>query len=672
MSGMNEDVEIKREALLKHTEQAYKKVGGAERLVFRADDLERDEVARVAEECFGIPYLFPWQRLVIQNVLDAFFDEERETFGKQIVLLPTGAGKSLCFQIPAVLLPGATLIIYPLVALMNDQARRMAQAGLECVVFKGGQSQAEREECFRRIASGVRLILANPEVLASASLVDRLALCGLCHVAIDEAHCVSEWGDTFRPAYLELGRILKRLCAPVVTAFTATASPQVLSRVSEVLFDGGAHLVRSESDRPNLRYYVRHVGSKKKAVLMLAATEARPMIVFCAKRRRAEDMAQELNTAFNRTVARFYHAGLEKAEKEAVERWFFDSEDGILCATCAYGMGVDKKNIRTVVHLDAPLTAEAYIQEAGRGGRDGELSNAILLWAQEDRVRFSAFGAGSRSAAMRVFAQTSGCRRQVLLDALGAEKAVCSGCDNCEAASRRAQNKADGVIKTKRCGAWARLCKKISGSWHNQKTAFFRPVGFTFFARMNALYESVLPASASLQGEYPLCSTPGAAVPDDMLIARSLIALADGYFCVQQFERLFCGYMNRLYRMFLGVNVWNHDACMEVLDALRSQGVIYKPSLKKLARLRLVKDKKLAGQRVSRFLRRASVIVRLRRLRLHRRLFPQRQELRALGQERALPFSLGVLAFLYSLRQSSKNSSCRLRLSSFLSRWDSR
>ena len=237
----------------------------------------------------------------------------------------------------------------------------------------------------------------------------------------------------------------------MITAFTATASPEVLSRVAEILFDGNAHVVRSESDRKNIIYYVRQAAAKKKEALLLSQTEKRPMIIFCGTRNKAEDMARELNVCFGDGTARFYHAGLEKAEKDETEKWFYDSTDGVLCATCAYGMGVDKKNIKTVVHLEASATAEAYIQEAGRGGRDGSIAKAILLWSLEDSLNYSVYKKGSREAALREFAETDTCRRQVLLDALGAEQAVCSGCDLCDARRKQVEG--------------AKLAKPVRSDW---------------------------------------------------------------------------------------------------------------------------------------------------------------------------------------------------------------
>ncbi len=361
-------------------------------------------------------------------------EEEESLFyrGRQIVLLPTGAGKSLCFLTPALLLKGPTLVIYPLLALMADQKRRMDSGGIESVIFRGGQSPQEREENFAKIKKGAKIIIANPEVLQNKSIVKELAACKIQHIAIDEAHCVSEWGDSFRPAYLTLGKIIEELGCKTVTAFTATASPQVLDRVSQVLFGGQSHIVRSDADRSNIRYNVIYAAAKKRLAFRLAVTEQKPLLIFCGTRAKSEDMARELALYMGCDKVKFYHAGLEKAEKTATEEWFFNKSDTVLCCTCAYGMGVDKKDIKTVIHLESPPTAESYLQESGRIARDGSIGKAILLWNYADHKKFSAYPKNSREYKMLLFAESSTCRRQVLLDALGAEQAVCSGCDVCE------------------------------------------------------------------------------------------------------------------------------------------------------------------------------------------------------------------------------------------------
>lgn len=370
--------------------------------------------------------------LQVQKSTESQESDDIKSYGKQIVLLPTGAGKSLCFLTPAIILSGPTLVLYPLLALMADQKRRMDEGGIQSVVFRGGQSDEERSENFRKLKNGAKIILANPEVLQNEELVQKLSECKISHIAIDEAHVTSEWGDTFRPAYLTLGSIIKKLNVPVITAFTATASPVVLSRISEVLFDGNAHIVRSDSDRPNIHYEVINTYAKKRMAFKLALLRPKPLIIFCGTRKKSEDMAKELSAYLGDDKVKFYHAGLEKDEKTFVEKWFYPKTDAILCCTCAFGMGVDKKDIHTVIHLEASPTAESYIQEAGRGGRDGSVATAILLWSKLDSIKYSRFPENSRERVLADFAQSSTCRRQILLDALGGEKVACEGCDVCK------------------------------------------------------------------------------------------------------------------------------------------------------------------------------------------------------------------------------------------------
>lgn len=500
------------------------------------DDLYSfDEVARAAFENFGIKYLFPWQRMVIANILEAYrayskitamseeerlqFDKDNDdTFvkGRQVVLLPTGAGKSLCFQVPALILDGPTLVIYPLLALMTDQQRRMEDGNLRSVTFRGGQTFEEREENFEKIRNGAKIILANPEVLQSDDLLAQLKTAGIKHIAIDEAHCVSEWGDTFRPAYLGLGKVIEEINPPVITAFTATASAKVLARICEILFNGQAHIVRSESDRQNIHYYVRKTAAKVKEALFLSKTEFRPMIIFCGTRDKAESMARELNTFFGENVSRYYHAGLEKKDKNEIEAWFYNSRDGILCATCAYGMGVDKKDIKTVVHLEPPTTAEAYTQEAGRGGRDGSVAKAILLWSLNDSLAFDLYGKDSREYSIKKFAETTDCRRQVLLDSLGGEQAVCSGCDLCDEKER----------------------KRIFN-------------GLSWFDKRKILFEQ------RKNGYRP-----------DYEIAWKLVKRNKNYYTKEELEEELSLKMNSRYLKVLGLNIWNHSDSMEVVNQL--------------------------------------------------------------------------------------------------------
>ncbi len=395
-----------------------------------------DIVSRTAAAAFGLRYLYPMQRLVMANILDAAgtaAGEESPAFARQIVLLPTGAGKSFCFLVPALLLDGPTLVVYPLLSLMADQKRKLDGAGISCAVLAGAQDREAREKELQKIEDGTaRVIITNPETLQAESVLSRLASCRIAHVAVDEAHCVGDWGDSFRPAYLKLGKVLETLRPRVATAFTATASEPVLARIQEVLFGGEAYVVRGDADRPNIRYSVINCMNKRKEVLRLSATCPRPMIVFCGSRYKAEDMAKELAALYGSDVVRFYHAGMEKEERRETEDWFFSSGDGMLCATCAYGMGVDKKDVRTIVHLESPATVEEYMQESGRAGRDGKPSSAILLWSPGDGRRFAGAAAGSREGRMLRYARAGTCRRQLLLEALGCRMTACSGCDVCE------------------------------------------------------------------------------------------------------------------------------------------------------------------------------------------------------------------------------------------------
>jgi len=428
---------------------------------------DADPIEKAARDSFGVQYLYPWQRLVVANILDAamatreiqsgdpgdpdadaLVDEDGALRGRQIVILPTGAGKSLCFQLPALFLPGPTLAVYPLLALMREQSRRLAAGSLEPALFRGSQSREERDAQFARLEGldgrePARLAIANPEILATP-VIDRLASRDFSHLAIDEAHCVSEWGDSFRPAYLGLADAIKRLSPDAVTAFTATASPPVLARVSEILFGGKAHVVRGESDRPNIRYSVVPCAAKEPALLAAASRAARPLVVFCATRAGTERSALVLREGLGDRRVRFYHAGLSRDEKEATERWFHESKDGILCATCAWGMGIDKRDLRAVIHRDAPPTIEAYVQEAGRAGRDGDPAEAVLLWSAQDRLRLGRRG-GRRAGILIDLAESGRCRRQTILAALGDPLAesiegrahACSGCDVCEGTARR-------------------------------------------------------------------------------------------------------------------------------------------------------------------------------------------------------------------------------------------
>lgn len=470
----------------------------------------------VLKDVFGYDTFRLLQKDIISNVLT-----KKDT----LAIMPTGGGKSLCYQIPALIFEGLTVVVSPLISLMQDQVDSLLAAGVNAVFLNSTLEWGKYLEAMNAIRRGeVKILYVSPEGLVSTKIMDLLhdVRVKVSCITIDEAHCVSEWGDTFRSAYLGLGKVIEQINPPVITAFTATASPSVLERVSQILFNGIAHVVRSESDRKNIRYYVIKAGAKDKEALLLAKKEQKPLIFFCGTRDKAEAMCKKLNMVFGDNTSRFYHAGLEKEQKEVVEKWFYESKDGILCATCAYGMGVDKKDIKTVIHLEPPETPEAYIQEAGRGGRDGSVAKAILLWSLNDSLTFCLYGEKSRQAYIKHFAETRECRRQVLLDALGGEQAYCSGCDVCENREKE------------------RDAKNLKGL---KKRLYF-------IKEKKDLYVS------------------------DLDMAYSLVKRCKNYFSEEELEEEVSEKMKNRFLKDIGKNVWNNSDSVDIVRQLKQGGKI--------------------------------------------------------------------------------------------------
>ncbi|MDR2134921.1 MAG: RecQ family ATP-dependent DNA helicase [Treponema sp.] len=465
-----------------------------------------DPLGDAVKKLFGLSYLFPYQRLVMANILEAaeaaglsirwpddagggvpaadgaaadgpsaepaadFAEETGDgggagadgaDLGRQIVILPTGAGKSLCFQLPAMLLEGPTLVIYPILSLRADQERRLKERGFEPVVLRGGQDEGERNRIRERLASGKsRFIIANPEVLLTRKVMEKRKALGILHIVIDEAHCVSEWGESFRPDYLRIREIIDAAGSPLVTAFTATASAPVLEKIEAGVFGAPARRIIGNPDRSNIRYSAQGCILRDLAVRDLLVKKDLPAIVFCSSRPGAEKLGAYLRNEFDEMgrpgarEIRFYHAGLSREEKTAVEQWFFANPLGILVSTCAYGMGVDKADIRTVIHRDCPPSVEAYLQESGRAGRDGKVSEAILLWGPGDEGRLkqarSPAGQGRMAALLDYARNTAGCRREALLRLLDYEgagdKPETRCCDVCDGEARGNWREEESVI----------------------------------------------------------------------------------------------------------------------------------------------------------------------------------------------------------------------------------
>ena len=436
---------------------------------------ELDPLVRAAEDAFGVRYLYPYQRLVISNVLEAEAERRR-----QLVVLPTGSGKSLCFMLPMLLLPRLTVVVYPLLALMEDQRRRMTQSGISVRIVRGGQSAESRRTILREITAGdVRCVIVNPEVLLNAGLRTALRQAGVDHMVVDEAHCVSEWGTTFRSAYLTLAESMAEIRPRMVTAFTATASPPVLDSVQGILFGySGAHLIQGDPDRPNIAYHVVRTTTREATLHRLLTTGAElPALVFCRSRKRTEGVARELAEHMGFERVGCYHAGLSRDERDRIEQWFFSSRDGVLAATCAYGMGVDKADVRTVVHYEPPSSVEAFLQESGRAGRDGRRAVSIVLWNLTDAPHETEPTRRERERIMFGYLSTSGCRREYLLGALGAGEVTCFGCDRCsdhmpevitsvrESAQVTEQDLIRFVRRNRRRFTGAQLARRF-GDWH--------------------------------------------------------------------------------------------------------------------------------------------------------------------------------------------------------------
>ncbi|SLM19462.1 hypothetical protein SPIRO4BDMA_50977 [uncultured spirochete] len=433
-----------------------------------------DPIEVFARERFHVPHLMPLQSFVIANILENTgypesapdegesgpgtnremlpCDESHETYN-QLVLFPTGFGKSICFQLPALLLEGLTLVAYPLLALMNDQKRRLDEAHIPCALFRGGLGEAEWRAQEELISSGkATTVVVNPEILGAPRLRRFLSRFTIAHFVIDEAHCISEWGQTFRPSYLTLGESAQALSPRILSAFTATAGPAIVESIEKTLFLGkGYRLVTAEADRPNILYGVVHTLSPTRTLRQLLLSCKKPAIIFERSRPGTKIKAGYLKS-IGFPESRFYHAGLSRLERKDIETWFQTSQDAVLVSTNAYGMGMDKKNIRTVIHTSLPDSAEAYIQEAGRGGRDGKDSLAILI---DDLASGSAaLGRGSRQegeqsvqslrrASFSPYPALGTCRREFLLHLLGEkETPVCGRCDNCLEKMQVSQNPA--------------------------------------------------------------------------------------------------------------------------------------------------------------------------------------------------------------------------------------
>lgn len=337
-----------------------------------------EEAQRALRAHFGYDSFRPGQRDLVSAILSG-----RDVLG----VMPTGAGKSICYQIPGVVVSGLTLVISPLVSLMSDQVRALLDAGVRGSYLNSTLTPGQQATVLRRALAGAYDIMyVAPERLSDARFVEFAASAGIALVAVDEAHCVSQWGQDFRPSYLLVSDFIARLPKrPVVAALTATATDKVRDDIVRLLGLRDPFLSMTGFDRPNLRFSVERLEPKRKLARIASSVLARPRdagIVYCSTRKDVEHVHESLVAAG--VAATRYHAGLSTRERQENQRAFIADDAPVMVATNAFGMGIDKSNVRYVIHYNMPGSIEAYYQEAGRAGRDGEPAECRLYWSDGD------------------------------------------------------------------------------------------------------------------------------------------------------------------------------------------------------------------------------------------------------------------------------------------------
>ena len=388
---------------------------------------------------FGFADFRPGQEEIVRAVLA----------GENVLtVMPTGSGKSLCYQLPAIARSGLTLVVSPLIALMRDQVRALSAAGVAAGSLNSGNEPAENARVTGLLRSReLRLLYVAPERLARPDMVEMLAEADVSMMAIDEAHCVSQWGHDFRPEYLTLGNLARAIGSAhggrlQTIALTATADAPTRGDIVDKLFAGEPRIFVRSFDRPNLKLAFRPKERSTRQVLdFVRAHPGESGIVYCASRRKVEELAESLAAAGMRALP--YHAGLDKAVRDANQDTFQQEDGVVMTATVAFGMGIDKPDVRFVCHADLPANVEAYYQEIGRAGRDGLPADTLTLYGLGDmQLRRLQIEQGESSderkrierqrlGALLSLAEAPRCRRQTLLAYFGEPSGPCGNCDLC-------------------------------------------------------------------------------------------------------------------------------------------------------------------------------------------------------------------------------------------------
>lgn len=393
------------------------------------------EPRQLLSSIFGFPAFRPGQEEIVDAVLAG---------QNTLAIMPTGGGKSLCFQLPALCRDGVTVVISPLIALMRDQVRALKSAGVEAGALTSGNTDEETEAVFAALDEGrLKLLYMAPERLASGATLPMLRRINCTLIAVDEAHCVSQWGHDFRPDYLRIGELRRALGVPLA-AFTATADEETRAEMVTRLFDGATPSTFLRGfDRPNIHLAFAVKDKPRDQILSFAAVRrGQSGIVYCATRAKTETLAQALRAEAH--SACHYHGGMEAEDRRRVEIRFQQEDGLIVVATIAFGMGIDKPDIRWVAHADLPKSIEGYYQEIGRAGRDGAAAETLTLYGPDDiRLRRTQIDEGlapperknadhGRLNALLGLAEAVGCRRQVLLGYFGESAEPCGNCDLCD------------------------------------------------------------------------------------------------------------------------------------------------------------------------------------------------------------------------------------------------
>jgi ATP-dependent DNA helicase RecQ len=402
-----------------------------------------------------------------------------------LIVMPTGGGKSLCYQLPGLASADLTIVVSPLIALMRDQWQRLTAAGQPVAMISSGMDAAEAREALARVRGDARIVYCAPERFASNFFLEALSERRIDLLAVDEAHCVSEWGHDFRPDYLRLPQIADRLGRPTVMACTATATKPVAAEIASRFGMREPLQVRAGFDRPNLSFDVVPLegsGSKARRQALLEAglgdAANRPAIVYCGTRKDTDEVAATLREAAFGALP--YHAGMEAEQRTSVQQRFMSGETDVIVATNAFGMGVDKADVRSVWHMAIPTSVEAYYQEAGRAGRDGLPARAVLLAMKADLgrlVRFNEQRAGDPELAIahergwrayhaiKAFIYSERCRRRSLLDHFADREAgrpLERCCDVCDPQSWLPDPETIAVRRPKRAGSSAAPAPDLS------------------------------------------------------------------------------------------------------------------------------------------------------------------------------------------------------------------